>query len=159
MSPTPLKLVLERRAASIWTRIHPVFALAQLFVFCVSVSLLAAYLLHAVPYVAVHVSVLVKIGLMLGAVITGALWEHDVYGRWWFAPEFIIEDMMTANVFALHVGYLVVAYAWPANGPAVLSILGVAYGVYALNVAQYIVQHRTSMRARRAEPAGEELAA
>ena len=159
MSPTPLKLVLERRAASVWTRVHPVFALAQLFVFLVSVSLLAAYLLHAVPYAAVHVSVLVKIGLMIGAVVTGALWEHDVYGRWWFAQEFIIEDTMTANVFALHVAYLVVAYAWPANGTATLSILGVAYGVYALNVAQYVVQH-AGVRKRQAEiEADDEMAA
>lgn len=151
MSPTPRKLVLERRKASVWTRIHPVFALAQLLVFFVSVSLLVAYLLHAVPYGAVHTSVLVKIGLMIGAVVTGALWEHDVYGRWWFAHEFIVEDTMTANVFALHVAYLVVAYLWPANTALVLSMLGVAYGVYALNVAQYVVQHSNAMRARDAQ--------
>jgi 3-vinyl bacteriochlorophyllide hydratase len=154
-----LKLVLERRAASVWTRIHPVFALAQLLVFFVSVSLLIAYLLHAVPYAAVHASVLVKIGLMVGAVVTGALWEHDVYHRWWFAHEFIIEDTMTANVFILHIGYLVVAYVWPANGAAMLSMLAVAYGAYALNVGQYIVQHRSSMHARKADRADDEMAA
>ena len=158
MSPTPLKLVLERRKASVWTRIHPVFALAQLLVFFVSVSLLVAYLLHAVPYAAVHDSVLVKIGLMLGAVVTGALWEHDVYGRWWFAHEFIIEDTMTANVFVLHVAYLVVAYVWPANGKAMLAMLGVAYGVYALNVAQYVVQH-AGVRRLQAELENDEVAA
>jgi hypothetical protein len=44
-------------------------------------------------------------------------------------------------VFLLHIAFLVTAYAFPSNMPAVLSMLLVAYGVYFLNVIQYIVRH------------------
>ncbi len=54
-----LKVVRERRAASIWTRIHPLFAIAQLMVFLVSVTLLVLHLFGIVAFGVVHVSVLV----------------------------------------------------------------------------------------------------
>ncbi len=130
-----------RREASRWTQIHPIFAIGQLGVFLVSAILLVLYFAHLVPFADVHLSVLVKVLLMAGAIVTGALWEHDVFDRWWFAQEFFIEDVMTANVFALHVGYLVTFYAWPNNPRLYLAMLCLAYLVYGLNVAQYIVSH------------------
>lgn len=136
-----LDSVLKRRAASRWTRIHPIFAIGQLGVFIVSLAMIALYALHLVPFAMVQLSVLTKIVFMIGAVITGSLWEHDVYGRWWFAHEFFVEDVMTANVFALHVAYLIAYYGFPTNTPAILSLLGIAYAVYGLNVAQYIASH------------------
>jgi 3-vinyl bacteriochlorophyllide hydratase len=131
----------ERSAASRWTRIHPVFAIGQLGVFLVSVVLFGLYFLHLVPFAAVNLSVLMKIFLMIGAIITGSLWEHDVFGPWWFAYEFFIEDVMTLNVFLLHCLYLFTVYVWPQTMNAALAMLGVAYAVYALNVAQYIISH------------------
>ncbi len=152
--------VRKRRERSVWTKIHPIFAIGQLGVFLVSVTLLALYFLHVVPYEAVHISVLVKIALMLGAVITGSLWEHDVYGKWWFAHEFLIEDVMTANVFALHIGYLLMYYLAPDNTRAIFAMLGVAYGVYALNVAQYIHSHVNTMKNKpRGDSKSNEIAA
>ena len=155
-----LTAVQERSAASIWTRIHPVFAIGQLGVFLVSVVLLALYFLHMVPFTAVHDSVLMKIALMIGAMITGSLWEHDVFGPWWFAHEFFIEDVMTLNVFLLHIGYLITVYVWPQTMNAVLSMLGVAYAVYAFNVAQYIISHMNMNRkADQTEAAKTDIAA
>jgi len=131
----------NRREASKWTQIHPMFAIGQLGVFLVSVVLLVLYFMHVVPFADVHLSVLVKIALMIGAIFTGAFWEHDVFDRWWFAHEFFIEDVMTANVFALHIAYLVAFYAWPNNPRLYVALLCVAYLVYGLNVGQYIVSH------------------
>ena len=56
-----LTTVQERRDASIWTRIHPIFAIGQLGVFVVSVALLALNAVHLVPFTAVYLSVLLKI--------------------------------------------------------------------------------------------------
>lgn len=131
----------QRREASRWTRIHPIFAIGQLGVFLVSLVLLGLYLAHLVPFSTLFVSVLLKVALMIGAVVTGSLWEHDVYGKWWFALEFFVEDVMTANVFWLHALVIATAYVAPANPGLVLAFLSFAYLVYALNVAQYIVQH------------------
>jgi 3-vinyl bacteriochlorophyllide hydratase len=138
----PSKSVRERREASIWTRIHPIFAIGQLGAFAVSVVLLALYFLHLASFATVYLSVLIKIAFMIGAVITGSLWEKDMYGAWWFAHEFFIEDVMTLNVFLLHAAFLVTVFAWSSNMPAILSLLGVAYGAYFLNVIQYILAHQ-----------------
>ncbi len=130
-----------KRAASKWTLIHPIFALGQLLAFFVSVGFLIAYFRGGASYHDVHVTVLIKIGLMVGAVITGSLWEHDVFGYWWFAPEFLAEDVMTLIVFIFQVSYLAMVWLHPDRMYAVIGILVVAYAVYAANVAQYI--HKT----------------
>jgi 3-vinyl bacteriochlorophyllide hydratase len=138
------KSVQERRDASIWTRIHPVFAIGQLGVFLVSVVLLVLYVAHVVPFAPVYLSVLLKIVFMLGAIVTGSLWEHDVFGEWWFAAEFFVEDVMTLNVFLLHVGVVVLFFTLPEHPGAVLGLLVFAYVIYAINVAQYILQHASA---------------
>jgi len=132
--------MVARRSASLWTRIHPVFALAQLAAFFVSVGLLIAYFRGAVSFDVVHQSVLIKVALMAGAIVTGALWEKDVFGKYWFAPEFMGEDTMTVNVFILHIAYLVMAVIHPENIVAQIGTLIMAYTVYIANVAQYVLR-------------------
>jgi 3-vinyl bacteriochlorophyllide hydratase len=138
MATITVDQVRTRRAASVWTRIHPIFALGQLGAFLVSVGFLIAYWLGAASFAAVHESVLIKIALMIGAIVTGALWEHDVFGWYWFAPEFFFEDAMTVNVFLLHLGYLAIVYTEPGNYTSALQMLSIAYVVYVGNVAQYV---------------------
>lgn len=130
--------VRARRRASVWTTIHPIFAIGQLLAFVVSVVLLALYFRGAVTFEVVHESVLFKIALMLGAVVTGALWEKDVYGYYWFAPAFLFEDTVTVIVLLLHGGYLAMAYTHTDNLVSVIGMLLFAYTVYAANVAQYV---------------------
>ncbi len=147
MAQLAQKEMLDRRASSIWTKIHPLFALGQLLAFVVSIGCLVAYFMGAVSFHVVHVSVLVKIGLMVGAVLTGSFWEHDIYGYWWFAPDFMLEDVMTLIVFIMQVSYLFVVALHPGNMTAIVLILCLAYTVYLANVAQYI--HKTQ-RAKQA---------
>ncbi len=134
--------------------IHPLFALGQLLAFFVSVGLFVAYLRGAVPFHVVHVSVLVKIGLMVGAVLTGAFWERDVFGYWWFAPEFLFEDVMTLIVFIMQMTYLAMVYMHPTYTSVIIGVLAAAYTVYIANVAQYI--HRTQ-RAKQEIAAAESI--
>jgi 3-vinyl bacteriochlorophyllide hydratase len=138
MANISIDTVRARRSASVWTRIHPIFALGQLGAFVVSVGFLGAYFAGWVNFAAVHESVLIKIALMIGAIVSGALWEHDVFGPYWFAPEFFFEDAMTVNVFLLHIGYLVIVYTEPGNLDKAILMLGLAYLVYLANVVQYI---------------------
>jgi 3-vinyl bacteriochlorophyllide hydratase len=154
-----LTTIQERRAASLWTRVHPVFAIGQLGVFVVSLGLLVLYFFHLVDFETVFISVLIKIAFMLGAIVTGALWEHDVYGKWWFAHEFFLEDVMTLNVFLMHAGFLVTVYAWPTNIRAMLAVLSVAYLAYGLNVVQYVVRNHLTREDLRASAGAAEAAA
>ncbi len=140
-----------------WTKIHPIFALGQLLAFFVSVGLLVAYFFGRVSFAVVHDAVMTKIGLMVGAVITGALWEKDVFGSYWFAAEFLVEDVMTVNVFILQIAYVLMAYTHPENLGVILWVLGLAYFVYVGNVAQYIV--RTANMGKKPNPAALQIAA
>ncbi len=148
--------VRDRRRASIWTMIHPLFAIGQLLAFVVSVVLLVGFFRGAVPFGVVHISVMVKIGLMVGAVLTGSFWEHDVYGWWWFAPEFLLEDVMTLIVFLFQLSYLAIVSFHRDMMSVVLMMLCIAYTVYVINVAQYI--HRTQRQKHETAAAEAELA-
>ena len=41
--------------------------------------------------------------------VTGAIWEKVVFGRYLFAPAFFWEDVFSMLVLALHTAYLVAA--------------------------------------------------
>jgi 3-vinyl bacteriochlorophyllide hydratase len=138
MGNLSIEQVRTRREDSVWTRVHPIFALGQLGAFVVSLGFLGAYWAGWVPFADVHESVLIKIALMIGAIVSGAFWEHDVFGPYWFAPEFFFEDAMTVNVFLLHLGYLVVVYTQPGDPGKAIFMLCIAYVVYVANVVQYI---------------------
>jgi len=146
--------VRDRRSASVWTMVHPIFALGQLAAFVVSIGFLIAFAFHAVPFSAVKTTVLVKIGLMVGAVVTGALWERDVYGYYWFAPEFLAEDVMTLIVFLSQLFYLAMVAIHPDRLVPILAALGFAYVVYVANVAQYIHKTQRAKLAAAAPDAG-----
>ncbi len=147
----------HRRRTSMWTMIHPLFAIGQLLAFFVSVGLLIGFFRGAVAFHIVHVSVLIKIGLMVGAVVTGSLWEHDMYGFWWFAPEFLLEDVMTLIVFVFQLSYLAVVAFHPDFLAAIVMMLCIAYTVYVINVAQYI--HRTQVQKQETATARQQLKA
>ena len=132
--------IAARRAATIWTKIHPPFAFAQLAAWVVSLILLAFFFAGRVSFDVVQTSVLIKISLMAGAVVTGSFWERAVYGYWWFAPAFFVEDLFTYTVALFQIGYLIVYYSAPENLSANVAVLLVTYFAYAVNVAQYILK-------------------
>jgi 3-vinyl bacteriochlorophyllide hydratase len=70
--------------------------------------------------------------------ITGSLWEHDVYGRYLFAPAFFWEDVVSMAVIGLHTAYLVaLVTAWLS--PTALMLLALAaYVTYVVNAAQFV---------------------
>jgi 3-vinyl bacteriochlorophyllide hydratase len=46
--------------------------------------------------------VILKTGALYTIMITGALWERAVFGRYLFAPDFFWEDVLSMLVLALH---------------------------------------------------------
>ncbi len=140
------RAIAQRREATIWTKLHLPFALGQLAVCAISVLLIAAFFAGYVPFSVVHASALLKISLMAGAVITGSLWEKDVYGFWWFAPQFFFEDLLTYVVALFQIGYLIVYYHQPNNLAANVAVLMVCYLAYIINVTQYVLKHRSARR-------------
>jgi 3-vinyl bacteriochlorophyllide hydratase len=81
--------------------------------------------------------------------VTGALWEHDVYGQYLFAEPFFWEDVVSMGVIALHTAYLV-ALASGALAPRPLLWLALAaYAAYAVNAGQFVAKFRRARLDRR----------
>jgi 3-vinyl bacteriochlorophyllide hydratase len=142
----------RRRDASKWTLVQGVLAPVQFLIFAVSAVLVVRFLLTDRGLAAANVSVVVKTIALYTIMYTGALWEHDVYGRYLFAPAFYWEDVVSMVVIALHTFYLY-ALATDVLAPRPLMYVALAaYATYVVNAAQFVLKLRA---ARLAQPAAD----
>ncbi len=144
----------RRRDASPWTRVQGVLAPLQFAAFLASLVLVIRYLTAGVGYEAATLSVVVKTLLLYAIMITGSLWERDVFGRYLFAPAFYWEDVFSMLVLALHTAYLAVLVTGGAGPQTQMLIALAAYLAYVVNAAQFLVK----FRAARSESKAGELA-
>jgi 3-vinyl bacteriochlorophyllide hydratase len=128
----------RRRDQSRWTLVQGILAPTQFVVFLASVVLVARFLLTGEGYWIASASVVLKTAVLYAIMITGSLWEHDVYGRYLFAPAFFWEDVVSMAVIGLHTAYLVaLVTAWLS--PTALMLLALAaYVTYVVNAAQFV---------------------
>ena len=87
-------------------------------------------------------SVVLKTTLLYAIMITGCIWEKDVYGVYLFAPAFYWEDVFSMLVLTLHTAYLfaVATDTIAARGQMWLALA--AYAAYAINATQFILKLR-----------------
>jgi len=131
-----------RRDASRWTLVQGILAPVQFLVFAVSVGLVLRYLLTGEGFAAATASIVLKTAALYAIMITGALWEHDVYGRYLFAEPFYWEDVVSMLVLALHTAYLA-ALAFGLLAPRAQMVLALAaYATYVMNAAQFLWKFR-----------------
>ena len=119
-----------------------ILAPIQFLVFLVSAVLVVRYLTTGQGLAVATGSVIAKTFLLYTIMITGCIWEKDVYGVYLFAPAFYWEDMFSMLVLALHTGYLfaLASDAIPARGQMWLALA--AYAAYAINATQFILKLR-----------------
>ena len=131
-----------RRDHSPWTWMQAVLAPLQFLAFLVSLWLVLRYLQTGEGAVAATLSVLIKTAFLYAIMVTGAIWEREVFGVWLFAHSFFWEDVVSMVVIALHTAYL---WAWltgslSLEGQMVLAL--VAYAAYAINALQFFLKLR-----------------
>ena len=115
----------RRRDASRWTLVQGLLAPFQFLVFLVSLVLVCRYLATGDGLVAANFSVVAKTIVLYAIMITGSVWERQVFGRWLFAKAFFWEDVFSMLVLALHTAYLVCLFKGLLNGQQ-LMILALA---------------------------------
>ncbi len=131
-----------RRDASAWTIVQGVLAPLQFFVFLASLVLVLRYLGTGAGYELASLSVVLKTLTLYAIMVTGAIWEKEVFGRYLFAPAFFWEDVFSMAVLALHTVYLVMA-AFAIGGPeAQMYVALAAYATYVVNAAQFVLKLR-----------------
>ena len=132
----------ERRNNSRWTLVQGILAPAQFLVFIISAVLLARYLLTGEGFEIAAASVVIKTLFLYAIMYTGALWEHDVYGQYLFAPAFYWEDMVSMLVIALHTLYLGLYISGMGSTTLLVSVAVAAYLTYVINAAQFVLKLR-----------------
>lgn len=128
----------RRRDSSKWTAVQGFLAAFQFLVFLVSLGLVVRTLLTGEGSLVANASVIFKTAVLYTIMITGSLWEKDVFGQYLFAPAFFWEDVVSFVVIALHSAY-VAALCFSALQQSSLMLLALAaYAVYAVNAAQFL---------------------
>jgi 3-vinyl bacteriochlorophyllide hydratase len=127
-----------RRDASRWTLVQGILAPLQFVVFLVSAVLVVNYLSNETGLGAATASVVLKTCLLYAIMVTGALWEKDVFGQYLFARPFFWEDVVSMLVIALHTAYLA-TWLFELAGPRAQMWLALAaYSAYVINAAQFL---------------------
>jgi len=134
----------KRRDASPWTFVQGVLAPIQFFVFVGSAILVMRFLVTGEGFSAATISVLIKTLVLYTIMITGSIWERDVFGRYLFAPAFFWEDVVSMLVLALHTIYLGALVLGSLHARYQMYIALVAYAAYLVNATQYLVKLRTA---------------
>ncbi|MBL8476468.1 MAG: 2-vinyl bacteriochlorophyllide hydratase [Methyloversatilis sp.] len=134
----------RRRDASPWTMLQGVLAPVQFIAFLISLVLVLRFLMTGEGLQAATVSVVIKTVLLYTIMVTGSIWEKEVFGVWLFARPFFWEDVFSFAVLALHSGYLI-ALATDSLGPDGLMWLALAaYFTYVINAGQFILKLRAA---------------
>ena len=146
----------RRRDASVWTLVQGVLAPIQFVVFLVSLFLVLKYLLTGAGLEAATTSVVVKTLVLYTIMITGCIWEHEVFGKYLFAPAFFWEDFVSMFVLALHTAYIAALLFGAAHARYQMYIALLAYAAYLLNATQFVLKLRAARldETRQSERAG-----
>ena len=134
----------NRRDASKWTLVQGVLAPIQFLVFLASLGLVLRYLASGEGYGIATLSIVTKTFVLYAIMITGSIWEKDVFGRYLFAPAFYWEDMVSMLVLALHTAYLAALVFGLGTLRQQMLLALAAYLTYVVNAAQFVLKLRAA---------------
>ena len=146
--PTPLRLYTaeerRRRDASPWTLVQGILAPAQFLVFLASLALVLRFLWTGEGEAAATGSVIAKTGMLYLIMVTGSIWEREIFGQYLFAPSFFWEDVMSMVVLALHTFYLAALFAGWLDLHGLMLLALIAYATYVINAGQFVLKLRAA---------------
>jgi len=138
-----------RRDATKWTLVQGILAPVQFAVFLISLGLVVRYLTLGDGFSVAAASIIIKTLLLYAIMITGSIWEREVFGCYLFAPAFFWEDVFSFLVLALHTAYLVALFAGIGDPRQQMLLALAAYASYFVNATQFILKLRAARRDER----------
>ena len=139
----------RRRDASPWTLVQGILAPIQFIVFAVSLGLVLRYLATGDGLAAATVSIVVKTLVLYTIMVTGAIWEKEVFGCYLFARPFYWEDMFSMVVLALHTAYLASLLLGFLDARTQMYLALAAYATYVINATQFVLKLRAARLGQR----------
>lgn len=131
-----------RRDATPWTLVQGVLAPLQFVIFLVSLGLVLRYLATGEGYLLATWSIIAKTAALYLIMVTGAIWEKVVFGRYLFAPAFFWEDAFSMIVITLHTAYLAALLTGTLSPTGLMILALAAYATYAINAGQFLLKLR-----------------
>lgn len=138
-----------RRDRSKWTLVQGILAPVQFLLFLISLYLVLRFLFTGEGEFAANASVVIKTLFLYAIMITGSIWEKEVFGRYLFAPAFYWEDVFSMLVLFLHTAYLFALGFGFLEIRQLMALALAAYLAYVINAAQFLWKLR---QARLQEP-------
>jgi 3-vinyl bacteriochlorophyllide hydratase len=138
-----------RRDATKWTLVQGILAPIQFAVFLISLALVVRYLTLGDGFAVATASIVIKTLLLYAIMVTGSIWEREVFGCYLFAPAFFWEDVFSFLVLALHTAYLVVLLARLGDPRQQMLLALAAYASYFINATQFLLKLRAARRDER----------
>ena len=133
-----------RRDSSVWTLVQGILAPVQFVIFLVSLFLVLRFLSTGEGAQAATISIVVKTLALYTIMITGAIWEKVVFGKYLFAPAFWWEDFFSMFVIALHTAYVVALWFGLGSETDRMLIALAAYATYVINAGQFLLKLRAA---------------
>jgi 3-vinyl bacteriochlorophyllide hydratase len=133
-----------RRDSSVWTLVQGMLAPVQFVIFLVSLFLVLRFLSTGDGAQAATISIVVKTMALYLIMITGAIWEKVVFGRYLFADAFWWEDFFSMFVIALHTAYVVALWFGLGSETDRMQIALAAYAAYVINAGQFLLKLRAA---------------
>lgn len=132
----------KRRDESPWTLVQGILAIVQFVVFLISLGLVLRYLATGEGFLLASISIVIKTLVLYTIMVTGSIWERDVFGKYLFAKPFFWEDVVSILVLALHTAYLIVFFFGFFTAHDQMLIALVAYSSYIVNAMQFLFKFR-----------------
>lgn len=130
----------KRRDETVWTLVQGVLAPLQFLVFAISTVFVINFLLNGTGLEVATASVILKTLILYSIMVTGAIWEKVVFGRYLFAPAFFWEDVVSMGVIALHTLYLLMWLTGSGSPQEQMIVALAAYGAYLVNAIQFLLK-------------------
>lgn len=130
----------KRRDETVWTLVQGVLAPLQFLVFAISTVFVINFLLNDTGLEVATASVILKTLILYSIMVTGAIWEKVVFGRYLFAPAFFWEDVVSMGVIALHTLYLLMWLTGSGSPQEQMVVALAAYGAYLVNAIQFLLK-------------------
>jgi 3-vinyl bacteriochlorophyllide hydratase len=127
-----------RRDRSKWTLVQGILAPVQFVIFLVSLYFVIRFLITGQGEFAANASIVIKTLILYAIMITGSIWEKEVFGKYLFAPAFYWEDVFSMLVLALHTAYLFALAFGILEARALMALALSAYLAYVINAAQFL---------------------
>lgn len=131
------------RDNSKWTKVQAILAPVQFLICFISIGLVLRYLFFGIGYEIATLSIVVKTFFLYLIMVTGAIWEKEVFGQYLLAPAFFWEDVMSFFVIAFHTAYLIALISGFLTYEEQMWLALMAYTVYIINALQFLLKLRS----------------